>query len=133
MSNWTLMLSLCAVRLFFKDNCDSWDFLFIILIRLISYSHDWPPRCHANARNHIAHHCTTMILCESTRTWTLDDYVKNGMYYFLHRLIQMVVLPGLTIVTMKYLIKLLRSVAPLFWCILICTIICGPQKMTSDK
>lgn len=56
-------------------------------------------------------YANTVILCEPTRTWTLDDYVKNGIYYFLCRLIQMFVLLRLT---MKYLIRLLWSVAPLF-------------------
>jgi len=80
--------------LIFKDDCDFWDFLFIIIIRLISYRR-------AKARGRL----TTVTLCELTQR-TLKTVC---IIFCVIRLIEMFVLLGFTIITMKRLNKTLTT------------------------
>jgi len=73
MSNRSLLLYFYAVRCRLKTVVTFG--IFIIMTRLICY------RPTSRCRSHM-HNFTTVTLRERMRT--LDDYVENGMYYFLH-------------------------------------------------
>jgi len=67
----------------------------------MSYRHTTDPTLSRQLRA-VMHHFTAVISCE--RTWTLDDYVVNGMYFIWFKCLFLL---DFTIVTTKYLLRLL--------------------------